>query len=75
MAGFQREIGGDEEFVAAGWGEDGAVVADAQAEMAGAWLGCPRPDVGDQGEFSGWAGGWTGHESFRIRRLRVKACV
>ncbi len=31
VAIFEREVGGDEEFVAGGWFEDGAVVADAEA--------------------------------------------
>ena len=35
MAVFEREVGGDEEFVAGGWFEDGAVVADAEADGVG----------------------------------------
>ena len=31
VAIFEGEVGGDEEFVAGGWFEDGAVVADAEA--------------------------------------------
>ena len=33
---FERHVGGDDDLVAAGRGEDGAVVADAEAEGAGA---------------------------------------
>ncbi len=29
---FQGKVGGDEELVAGGWLEDGAVVADAEAD-------------------------------------------
>ena len=36
VAAFEREVGGNEEFVTAGRGKDGAVVADAEAEGAGA---------------------------------------
>jgi hypothetical protein len=35
VAAFEGEVGGDEELVAGGWFEDGAVVADAEANGAG----------------------------------------
>jgi hypothetical protein len=34
VAEFEREVGGDKDFVAGGRGEDGAVVADAEADGA-----------------------------------------
>ncbi len=47
----------------AGWGgEDGAVVADAEAEVAGARGRGALPDGGDKGEFSGGLGD-GGHET------------
>jgi hypothetical protein len=33
VAAFEREVGGDEKFVAGGRFEDGAVVADAEADV------------------------------------------
>ena len=36
VTAFERQIGGDDDLVAAGRGKDGAVVADAEAEGAGA---------------------------------------
>ena len=36
VTAFERHIGGDDDLVTAGRGKDGAVVADAQAEGAGA---------------------------------------
>jgi hypothetical protein len=50
VAGFEGEVGGDEDFVAGGWGEDGAVVADAEAEGARGARGGGLADTGDEGE-------------------------
>jgi hypothetical protein len=58
VAAFERKIGGDEDFVAGWGGEDSAVVADAEAQAAGACGRGALPDGGDEGEFSG-----GGHES------------
>ncbi len=58
VSAFEGKIGGDEEFVVGWRGENGAVVADAEAEVAGARGGGSLPDGGDQGEFSG-----QGHET------------
>jgi hypothetical protein len=56
VAAFEREIGGDEEFVMRGRGKDGAVIAYAEAEVVGNLCssGNASADVGDEGEFSGW---------------------
>ncbi len=46
VAVFEGEVGGDEELVARGWSEDGAVVADAEANRAG-WAGAGADAVDD----------------------------
>ncbi len=53
MAVFEREIGGDEEFVAGWRGKDSAVVADAKAEVTGGRSCGAVPDGGYESEFSG----------------------
>jgi len=39
VTALERHVGGDDDLVAAGRGEDGAVVADAEAESSGAASG------------------------------------
>ena len=51
VAGFKGEVGGDEDLVAGGRGEDGAVVADAEAEGAGGPGGGGSANAVDEGEF------------------------
>ena len=58
VAAFEGEVGGDEEFVASGRAQDGAVVADAEGDaareaVASAPGGSPlRPDAFDQRQFA-----------------------
>ena len=63
VAAFEAEVGGDEEFVAGRRGEDGAVVADAEADGAG---GCGAgTDALDEEEFTG--GLFRGAGFWRVR--------
>jgi len=55
VAAFEGEVGGDEELVAAGRAEDGAVVADAEDEVgrgAGGGECTSGADALDQGQFA-----------------------
>lgn len=51
VAAFEGEVGSDKEFVAGRRCEDGAVVADAEAQMAMA-ASSGGADARDQGEFA-----------------------
>jgi len=51
VSAFEGEVSGDEELVAGGWFEDGAVVADA--EWNGVGGGGAGPDAVDHAQFAG----------------------
>lgn len=53
---FQGEVGGDEEVVAGGRAEDGAVVADAEGDGSGGGEGEGAADLGDEGQLAGGRG-------------------
>jgi hypothetical protein len=63
VAAFEGEVGGDDDFMAAGDAEDGAVVADAERDGAAASAGV-LPDALDERELAG--GGWLGHAWSRV---------
>src|ERR1035441_480448 len=51
VAAGDGKVGGDGEFFAGTRAEQGAVVADAEAQDAGGGMGCAAADLAEQGQF------------------------
>ena len=68
VAAFEGEVGGDEEFVTGRRGENGAVVADAEADGAGG-----RGAGTDALDEEKLAGGFWGRAGFRGVRHRFQS--
>jgi len=60
MAVFEREVGGDADFIAGTGAKDSAVVADAGDQRGGARGRGAAADGFDEGEFAGDAGAFHG---------------
>jgi NAD(P)H-hydrate repair Nnr-like enzyme with NAD(P)H-hydrate epimerase domain len=56
VAAGNGQIGGDGQFLARTWAEQGAIVADAQPQSAARRLRCAAADLVEQGELAPLAG-------------------
>jgi hypothetical protein len=71
VAAGDGEVGGDGQFFAGTRTEQGAVVADAEAEDGAEGLGCAAADLAEQSQFAAMAVAWQGIGPLQWHSLRI----